>query len=212
MVSKMLKNYNYIVQTVLFLALAIGTQGKANTAPHSFIFDNSTAECAEDGSYSNRDELIEYLVFYQAVSAFDLEISCVKYWLDEENDRNIISISSLVPITVSSEFEAHVDIHFNQTIQKEKIKFSPVEINKAGNIFPNTDDLHEREFITTSEFTSLLKRDAGLRRLVQSNLNRPISQRNVSVCSNHNPEWLLFTRTRLTVSGAPGLSVHYSHS
>ena len=32
MVSKMLKNYNYIVQTVLFLVLAIGTQGKAETA------------------------------------------------------------------------------------------------------------------------------------------------------------------------------------
>ena len=201
MVSKMLKNYNYIVQTVLFLALAIGTQGKANTAPHSFIFDNSTAECAEDGSYSNRDELIEYLVYYEAVSAFDLEISCVKYWLDEENDRNIISISSLVPIRVSSEFEAHVDIHFskiyrasdewegeNQTIQKEKIKFSPRAISKAGGIFPDSYGLSNSDVVSVSDFTSLIKTDRGLGRLVQLNLKRPIKQEN-SVCADHNPNW-----------------------
>ena len=38
MVSKMLKNYNYIVQTVLFLALAIGTQGKAEHCNYLLIF------------------------------------------------------------------------------------------------------------------------------------------------------------------------------
>ncbi|MDC1468805.1 hypothetical protein N8380_08915, partial [Planktomarina temperata] len=197
----MLKNYNYIVQTVLLLALAIGTQGKANTALHSFIFDNSTAECAEDGSYSNRDELIEYLVFYKAVSAFDLEISCVKYWLDEENDRNIISISSLVPIRVSSEFEFHVDNHFgniyrtsdewegeNQTIQKEKIKFSPHAISKAGGIFPDSYGLSNSDVVSVSDFTSLIKTDRGLGRLVQLNLKRPIKQEN-SVCADHNPNW-----------------------
>ena len=38
MVSKMLKNCNYIVQTVLFLALAIGTQGKADSCNTSLYF------------------------------------------------------------------------------------------------------------------------------------------------------------------------------
>ena len=51
--------------------------------------------------------------------------------------------------------------------QRAKIKFSPVEISNAGNIFPNTDDLHERDSITISEFTSLIKTDRGLGRLVQ---------------------------------------------
>ena len=61
MVSKMLKNCNYIVQTVLFLALAIGTQGKAETVIRPYIFEKSIAECAEDGSYSERDRLVTYL-------------------------------------------------------------------------------------------------------------------------------------------------------
>ena len=72
MVSKMLKNYNYIVQTVLFLALAIGTQGKAETALSPYIFDNSTAECAEDGSYSKRDELMDYLGTYSGLACYSI--------------------------------------------------------------------------------------------------------------------------------------------
>ena len=62
MVSKMLKNYNYIVQTVLLLALAIGTQGKAEPKLSPYIFNSNTAECAEDGSYSKFDE---FKVFVQ---------------------------------------------------------------------------------------------------------------------------------------------------
>ena len=60
MVSKMLKNYNYIVQTVLFLVLAIGTQGQAAPEPKlsPYIFKSNIAECAEDGNYSKRDELM----------------------------------------------------------------------------------------------------------------------------------------------------------
>ncbi|MDC3270843.1 hypothetical protein OAU84_00505 [bacterium] len=203
MVSEMLKKCNYIVQTILFLALAIGTQGKAETVIPPYIFDNKIAECEKDGSYSKRGKLLEYFdIKHSTKPTFDLEISCFKYWLDEKNDRNIIVISSPLAVDNIDNFHrSHTFAFFikeyhdsgfsgeTAAVTREKIKFSPVEINKAGNIFPNTNDLHEREFITTSEFTSLLKRDAGLRRLVQSNLKRPISQINVSVCSNHNPEW-----------------------
>ena len=203
MVSEMLKKCNYIVQTILFLALAIGTQGKAETVIPPYIFDNKIAECEKDGSYSKRAKLLEYFdIMHPTKPTFDLEISCFKYWLDEKNDRNIIVISSPLAVdNIDGLHRSHTFAFFireyhdsgfsgeTAAVIREKIKFSPVEINKAGNIFPNTDDLHEREFITTSEFTSLLKRDAGLRRLVQSNLKRPISQINVSVCSsNHNPE------------------------
>ncbi|MDA8875367.1 hypothetical protein N9I60_02275 [Planktomarina temperata] len=198
----MLKKCNYIVQTILFLALAIGTQGKAETVIPPYIFDNKIAECEKDGSYSKRAKLLEYFdIKHPTKPTFDLEISCFKYWLDEKNDRNIIVISSPLAVdNIDGLHRSHTGAFFIReyndsgfrgetgAVILEKIKFSPVEINKAGNIFPNTDDLHEREFITTSEFTSLLKRDAGLRRLVQSNLKRPISQINVSVCYNHNPE------------------------
>ena len=73
--------------------------------------------------------------------------------------------------------------------RRAKIKFLPVEISNAGNIFPNSDDLHERDVVSISEFTSLIKTDRGLGRLVQSNLKRPINQKNVSVCADHNPKW-----------------------
>ena len=58
------------------------------------IFDNGTAACAEDGVYSKRDELLDYLGTHSGQPVFNFEISCFKYWLDDENDRNIILISS----------------------------------------------------------------------------------------------------------------------
>jgi len=218
MVSEMLKKCNYIVQTILFLALAIGTQGKAETVIPPYIFDNKIAECEKDGSYSKRAKLLEYFdITHPTKPTFDLEISCFKYWLDEKNDRNIIVISSPLAVdNIDGLHRSHTFAFFikeyhdsgfsgeTAAVTREKIQFSPVEINKAGNIFPNTDDLHEREFITTSEFTSLLKRDAGLRRLVQSNLKRPISQRNVSVCSHHNPEWGPFYTDEIDGKWGPG--------
>ena len=199
MVSKMLKNCNYIVQTALFFALAIGTQGKADSVIPPYMFEKSIAECAEDGTYSERDRLVTYLGD-KIDPLFELEISCFKYWLDEERDQNIIVVSSLVDMDKKNEINlrqyafdfftsVYRDSGFNgETLdgQRAKIKFSPVEISNAGNIFPNTDDLHERDSITISEFTSLIKTDRGLGRLVQLNLKRPIKQEN-SVCADHNP-------------------------
>ena len=201
MVSKMLKNCNYIVQTALFFALAIGTQGKADSVIPPYMFEKSIAECAEDGTYSERDRLVTYLGD-KIDPLFELEISCFKYWLDEERDQNIIVVSSLVDMDKKNEIHLSLyafdfftsvyrDSGFNgETLdgQRAKIKFSPVEISNAGNIFPNTDDLHERDSITISEFTSLIKTDRGLGRLVQLNLKRPIKQEN-SVCADHNPNW-----------------------
>ena len=195
MVSKMLKNCNYIVQTVLFLALAIGTQGKADSVIPPYIFEKSIAECAEDGTYSERDRLVTYLGD-KIDPLFELEISCFKYWLDEERDQNIIVVSSLVDMDKKNEIHlsqyafdfftsVYRDSGFNgETLdgQRAKIKFSPVEISNAGNIFPNTDDLHERDSITISEFTSLIKTDRGLGRLVQLNLKRPINQEKFCLC------------------------------
>jgi len=202
MVSEMLKKCNYIVQTILVLALAIGTQGKAESVIRPYIFEKSIAECAEDGTYSERDRLVTYLG-ENIDPLFELEVSCFKYWLDEERDQNIIVVSSLVDMDKKNEFNlrqyafdfftsVYRDSGFNgETLpgQRAKIKFSPVEISNAGNIFPNTDDLHERDSITISEFTSLIKSDKGLGRLVQLNLQRPINQTNVSVCPNRNPKW-----------------------
>ena len=202
MVSKMIKNCNYIVQTALFFALAIGTQGKADSVIPPYMFEKSIAECAEDGTYSERDRLVTYLGD-KIDPLFELEISCFKYWLDEERDQNIIVVSSLVDMDKKNEINlrqyafdfftsVYRDSGFNgETLdgQRAKIKFSPVEISNAGNIFPNTDDLHERDSITISEFTSLIKSDKGLGRLVQLNLQRPINQTNVSVCPNRNPKW-----------------------
>ena len=202
MVSEMLKKCNYIVQTILVLALAIGTQGKAESVIRPYIFEKSIAECAEDGTYSDRDRLVTYLG-EKIDPLFELEISCFKYWLDEERDQNIIVVSSLVDMDKKNEINlrqyafdfftsVYRDSGFNgETLdgQRAKIKFSPVEISNAGNIFPNTDDLHERDSITISEFTSLIKSDKGLGRLVQLNLQRPINQTNVSVCPNRNPKW-----------------------
>ena len=201
MVGKMLKNCNYIVQTALFFALAIGTQGKADSVIPPYMFEKSIAECAEDGTYSERDRLVTYLGD-KIDPLFELEISCFKYWLDEERDQNIIVVSSLVDMDKKNEIHLSLyafdfftsvyrDSGFNgETLdgQRAKIKFSPVEISNAGNIFPNTDDLHERDSITISEFTSLIKTDRGLGRLVQLNLKRPIKQEN-SVCADHNPNW-----------------------
>ena len=217
MVSEMLKKCNYIVQTILVLALAIGTQGKAESVIRPYIFEKSIAECAEDGTYSERDRLVTYLG-EKIDPLFELEISCFKYWLDEERDQNIIVVSSLVDMDKKNEFNlrqyafdfftsVYRDSGFNgETLpgQRAKIKFSPVEISNAGNIFPNTDDLHERDSITISEFTSLIKSDKGLGRLVQLNLQRPINQRNVSVCSNHNPEWAPFYTDKIDGKWGPG--------
>ncbi|MDC0639696.1 hypothetical protein OAP36_01875 [Planktomarina temperata] len=204
MVSKMLKNYNYIVQTVLLLALAIGTQGKAETELSPLIFDNGTAACADNGSYSKRTELLEFLDVSTEMSIFDLEISCLKYWLDDENDRNIILISSSFPMDGADKIglQVHVNNFFtdeyldsldlNNGITprlRPKITFLPVEITKAGDIFPNSYGLHERDVVRISDLTSLIKTDRGLGRLVQSNLQRPINQKNVSVCADHNPKW-----------------------
>ena len=217
MVGKMLKNCNYIVQTALFFALAIGTQGKADSVIPPYMFEKSIAECAEDGTYSERDRLVTHLGD-KIDPLFELEISCFKYWLDEERDQNIIVVSSLVDMDKTNEINlrqyafdfftsVYRDSGFNgETLdgQRAKIKFSPVEISNAGNIFPNTDDLHERDSITISEFTSLIKSDKGLGRLVQLNLQRPINQRNVSVCSNHNPERAPFYTDKIDGKWGPG--------
>lgn len=202
MVSEMLKKCNYIVQTILFLALAIGTQGKAESAIPPYILEKSIAECAEDGTYSERDRLVIYLG-EKIDPLFDLEISCFKYWLDEARDQNIIVVSSLVDMDKTNQFNLRMDARTffiseyrdsglsGETLdrQKAKIFFSPRAISKAGSIFPNSYGLSDSDIVNVSDFTSLIKTDRGLGRLVQSNLKRPINETNVSVCPNHNPKW-----------------------
>ena len=81
------------------------------------------------------------------------------------------------------------DEYQNETLlkQKEKIIFSTLEINKAGDIFPKSSDLHGRDVVSTSELTSLIEKDRGLIRLIQSNLKRPIPQKIDFACANEVP-------------------------
>ena len=221
MVSKMLKNYNYIVQTVLFLVLAIGTQGKAAPEPKlsPYIFNSNIAECAEDGNYSKRDELMDHLNSYYDNRGLsepipNFEVSCFKYWLDEDDDRNIIVITPQIDGDKIhqrlhnlrgglNEFFTKVlrdsDGWRNETItqQKEKITFLTLEIIKAGDIFPKSSDLHGRDVVSTSELTSLIEKDRGLSRLVQLNLTKPIPQNRDWICVNEIPSQDPFYNSRI---------------
>ena len=205
MVSKMFKNCNYIVQTALFFALAIGTQVQSEPKLSPYIFNSNTAECAEDGSYSKFDEFKDFVQReFGDETIPDFEISCFKNWLDEEDDQNIILVIPQLPLYSSHEplhkLRTHASSFFtreyrrsdeyqNETLlkQKEKIIFSTLEINKAGDIFPKSSDLHDRDVVSTSELTSLIEKDRGLIRLIQSNLKRPIPQKIDFACANEVP-------------------------
>ncbi|MDA9345515.1 hypothetical protein N9R74_01485 [bacterium] len=205
MVSKMFKNCNYIVQTALFFALAIGTQVQSEPKLSPYIFNSNTAECAEDGSYSKFDEFKDFVQWeFGDETIPDFEISCFKNWLDEEDDQNIILVIPQLPLYSSHEplhkLRTHASSFFtreyrrsdeyqNETLlkQKEKIIFSTLEINKAGDIFPKSSDLHDRDVVSTSELTSLIEKDRGLIRLIQSNLKRPIPQKIDFACANEVP-------------------------
>ena len=205
MVSEMLKKCNYIVQTALFFALAIGTQVQSEPKLSPYIFNSNTAECAEDGSYSKFDEFKDFVQSqFEDETIPDFEISCFKNWLDEEDDQNIILVIPQLPLYSSHEplhkLRTHASSFFtreyrrsdeyqNETLpkQKEKIIFSTLEINKAGDIFPKSSDLHDRDVVSTSELTSLIEKDRGLIRLIQSNLKRPIPQKSYFGCANEVP-------------------------